>query len=144
APSFSVRANDGSVNSNTRAATVTYTSANDAPVLTGAQLTVAEGGTVVLAPANFGVTDPDSASFTFTVSLVTGGSFQVSSEGSSWSTATSFTTAQLLAGLVRFVDDGDETAPTFSVTANDGSTNSNTVAAAVTYTGVNDAPTLTG
>ncbi|WP_299763991.1 cadherin-like domain-containing protein [Ramlibacter sp.] len=143
APSFSVTASDGSANSNTLAATVNYTPANDAPVLTGAQLTVAEGGTVMLAPGNFSITDVDSASFTFTVSAVAGGSFAVDN-GMGWSGATSFTTAQLLAGKVRFVDDGDEVAPTFSVTASDGGAGSATVAAVVSYTPVNDAPTLTG
>ena len=34
---------------------------------------------MTLAPADIGVTDPDSASFTFTASAITGGFFQLSS-----------------------------------------------------------------
>ena len=42
--------------------------------------------------------------------------------------------------LVQFVDDGDEVAPAFSMTVNDGDVDSNTLAATITYTPVNDAP----
>ncbi|MEX0744435.1 MAG: cadherin-like domain-containing protein, partial [Phycisphaeraceae bacterium] len=141
APAFSVTANDGTANSNTLAATVTYTPANDAPVLNAVQLTVSEGATTVLAAADFNVTDPDSGAFTYTVSGVAGGSFEVFN-GASWNAQASFTTAQLAAGEVRFVDDGNEVGPSFSVTASDGTASSNTLAATVTYTAVNDAPVL--
>ena len=43
---------------------------------------------------------------------------------------------------MQFVDDGDEVAPSFSVKVNDGDVDSNTLAATVTYTAVNDAPVL--
>ncbi|MEX0744915.1 MAG: DUF4347 domain-containing protein, partial [Phycisphaeraceae bacterium] len=122
-------------------AQVGVTPVNDAPVLDAVQLTVGEGGTTVLAAADFDVTDPDNAAFTYTVSGVAGGSFEVFN-GSAWVAGTVFTTAQLAAGEVRFVDDGDEVAPSFSVTASDGTANSNTLAATVTYTPVNDAPVL--
>ncbi|MBC5783734.1 SBBP repeat-containing protein [Ramlibacter sp. USB13] len=140
-PSFSVAASDGALGSNTVAAGITFTPANDAPVLTGASLAVAEGGTVVLSTANFSVTDPDSTAFTFTVSAVSGGVFQVF-DGSSWNAATSFTSAELAAGAVRFVDDGDETEPSFAVTVGDGTATGNTLAAAITFTAANDAPVL--
>src|SRR6185436_17134605 len=113
APTFSVTVNDGTIDSNTLAATITYNPANDAPVLTGASLTLNEGQTITLSVANFGVTDPDNASFTFTVSGIAGGFFQLSSAAGT--PITSFTTAQLTGGLVQFVDDGDEVAPGFSV-----------------------------
>ena len=70
APSFDVTANDGSADSNTLSATISYTPVNDAPVLDSASLTVSEGQTVTLSGANFGVSDPDSSSFTHTVSSV--------------------------------------------------------------------------
>ncbi len=141
APAFSVTVNDGTANSNTLAATVTYSPVNDAPVVTSAALTLNEGQTVTLAGANFGVTDPDNAAFTYTVSGIAGGFFQLSSAAGT--PITSFTTAQLAGGLVQFVDDGNEVAPAFSVTVNDGTANSNTLAATISYTPVNDAPVVT-
>ena len=79
------------------------------------------------------------ASFTYTVSGVSGGYFQLSSAPGT--PITTFTSADLAGGLVQFVDDGDEVAPAFSVTVNDGAVDSNTLAATITYTPVNDAPT---
>ena len=76
------------------------------PVITAASLTVAEGGTVLIAPANVGVSDPDSASFAFTVSNVTHGSLQTTADGVTWTNAATFTTADLAASHVRFVHDG--------------------------------------
>lgn len=143
APAFSVRVNDGAADSATVAAVITFTAANDAPVLTGAQLAVTEGGTVILGSGNFSVTDPDSSAFTFSVSAVSGGTFQVW-DGAAWNAASSFTSVQLAAGWVRFVDDGDEVPPAFSVTVSDGTATGNTLAAGITFTGVNDAPVLTG
>ncbi len=140
APSFSVTADDGALNSNTSAAAITYTPVNDAPVLNAADMTVSEGQTVTLSGAHFSVTDPDSTSFTFTVSSITGGFFQLSSAAGT--PITTFNTADLTGGLVQFVDDGDEVAPSFSVTADDGALNSNTLATAITYSPINDAPAL--
>ena len=118
APAFSVTLNDGTDDSNTLAATITYNPVNDAPVVTSAALTVNEGQTVTLSAANFGITDPDSAAFTYTVSGVTGGFFQLSS--ASGTPITTFTSADLSGGVVQFVDNDNEIAPTFSVKVNDG------------------------
>lgn len=141
-PAFSLTASDGSATGNTRAANISFGNVNDAPTITGAMLVVTEGGTVVLGPGAFGVSDPDSSALTFTLSGVTGGSFQVF-DGSAWNAATSFTSAQLAAGSVRFVDDGDELIPSYSVTVSDGSATGNTVAGSISFTSVNDAPTVT-
>ncbi|MBX3680413.1 MAG: DUF4347 domain-containing protein, partial [Rhodocyclaceae bacterium] len=140
APSFDVTVNDGTADSNTLSATVSYTPVNDAPVLASASLTVSEGQTITLGVGNFGVTDPDSASFTYTVSSVSGGYFQLSSAAGT--PVTSFTSADLTGSLVQFVDDGNEAAPAFDVTVNDGSADSNTLSATISYTPVNDAPVL--
>ncbi|WP_200832433.1 cadherin-like domain-containing protein, partial [Cognatazoarcus halotolerans] len=116
---------------------ISYTPVNDAPVLDSASLTLSEGQTVTLSDANFGVSDPDNSSFTYTVSSVSGGYFQLSSAVGT--PITSFTSADLTGGLVQFVDDGNEVAPSFDVTANDGSADSNTLSATISYTPVNDA-----
>jgi len=141
APSFSVKANDGVIDSNALAATINYTPANDAPVLTSASLTLNEGQTVTLTGANFAVTDPDNGSFTYTVSALTGGYFQLSNNAGV--AVTSFNTADLTGGLVQFVHDGNEVAPSFNVKANDGISDSNSLSASINYTPANDAPVLT-
>jgi len=52
------------------------------------------------------------------VSGISGGYFQLSSAPGT--PITTFTSADLAGNLVQFVDDGDEVAPAFSVTVNDG------------------------
>src|SRR5205823_2571348 len=126
--------------------TVNVAAVNDAPVITAASLTVAEGGTVLITAANVGVNDPDSSSFAFTVSNVTHGSFQTTTDGVTWSNAISFTTADLAASHVRFVHDGSVTAPTFSIQANDGAALnnlSNVFVGSVSFNNVNHAPVAT-
>ena len=54
--------------------------------------------TVTLSGANFGVSDPDSSSFTYTVSGVSGGLARPAPDHG-------FTSADLTGGLVQFVDD---------------------------------------
>ncbi|WFP52110.1 cadherin domain-containing protein [Methylomonas sp. EFPC3] len=135
-PSFSVTVNDGALESNTVAATINYTGVNDAPVIGSATLTLSQGQTVTLSAANFGVSDPDSASFTYTVSSVSGGYFQLT--GNPGASVTSFSSAQLAAGQVQFVDDGNEVVPNFSVTVNDGGASSNLVNAEITYSSSDD------
>ncbi|MCG7920533.1 MAG: Ig-like domain-containing protein [Candidatus Thiodiazotropha lotti] len=118
-----------------------FLDANDAPVLNSASLSISEGETVTLSGTNFSVTDPEENSFTYTVSSLSGGYFQLSSNPGV--SITSFTTANLNGSLVQFVDDDNEVAPSFSVSANDGFNDSNTLAASVTYTPVNDDPNIT-
>jgi hypothetical protein len=110
-------------------------------MVTNAALTVAEGDTVVLGASNIGVSDPDNTSFTFTASNVSHGRFEATADGTNWVAATTFTTADLNAHHVRFVHDGGEDAPTFSIRAEDGSGGlSNVRAGTVNFTHVNDAP----
>ena len=148
APTFSVQADDGVIANNLSgvvAGSVDFATVNHAPVITKASLAVAEGGTTVLGAASFGIADPDNASFTFKVSNVSHGAFQVFN-GVLWLAATTFTTADLNAGHVRFVHDGSETAPSFSIQADDGGAInhlSGVVAGAVEFASVNDAPLLT-
>jgi hypothetical protein len=148
APTFWIQADDGaSANhlSNVFTGSIDFTNVNDPPVITAASLTVAEGGTVLFTPANLGITDPDSTSFTFTVSHVTHGTFQTTTDGVYWTNATTFTSAALAAGHVRFMHDGGEAAPTFSIQADDGASAnhlSNVFTGSVAFTNVNDPPVI--
>ena len=138
-PAFTLTPNDGSVNGTAVSVDPTVTAVNDAPLLSGASLTVQEGQSVTLSAANFSVSDPDSSSFTYSVSAVSGGIFQLSSAPGS--AINSFTSAQLSAGAVQFAHNGEEASPAFSVAVSDGTASSATVVASVSYAPVNEAPT---
>ncbi|MFO1148314.1 MAG: Ig-like domain-containing protein [Alsobacter sp.] len=142
APTFSLTAN-GTADSNTLAATVTFSNTNDArPHQRG--LTLSKSATVVLAAADIGITDPDSTAFTYTVSGTSRTApSRPSSRLATWGAATKASPQRSSPPAVRFVHDGSEIAPTFSLTANDGTADSNTLAATVTFSNTNDAPTLT-
>ena len=103
------------------------------PTFTGMTLTIAQGATDVLTDANFSISDPDTSHFLYTVSNVTGGQFEVSN-GTAWTTATSFTTAQVEAGHVEFVQDNTDTAPNFSISAADGANHSAAITPTVNFT----------
>lgn len=144
-PTFSIQADDGAA-ANHASSVFTGTVSNPAividfiPTITAASLTVSEGGTILVAPADIAVTDADDTSFTFTVTNVAHGTFQTSTDGIVWTTGTQFTTADLNAHHVRFIHDGGEAAPTFSIQANDGIGVSDVFTGSVTFTNVNDAP----
>jgi VCBS repeat-containing protein len=121
--------------------TINLTGVNDAPVLNSFNLTVAEGGTVVLSLADLNITDPDDSDFIISVQNVTGGEFQVWN-GSAWVAAPTggFTTLQIAAGEVQFVHDGGEAEPSFSIWVSDGTDISVPISPTVNFTPVNDDP----
>nr|WP_244499648.1 cadherin-like domain-containing protein [Tardiphaga robiniae] len=125
--------------------TITITGVNDAPTITGTSIEVVLGGVTVLSDTSFTVSDPDGTTdFTFTVSNVTGGAFEVWT-GTEWVPATSsvfqllsvtsetgtsetsytFTSEQLAQHHVRFVSDGSTSQPTFTVQVDDGGSHNN-------------------
>ncbi|SEH75526.1 cadherin-like domain-containing protein [Tardiphaga sp. OK245] len=122
--------------------TITITGVNDAPVITGTSIEVVLGGATVLSDTSFAVSDPDGTTdFTFTVSNVIGGSFEVW-DGAEWVPATNsvferlsvtnetgtsytFTSEQLAQHHVRFVSDGSTSQPTFTVQVDDGGSHNN-------------------
>ena len=147
-PSFSVQADDGVAANNLSGVTagdIEFAGVNDAPVVTRATLAMVEGAAVVLSAANIGVSDSDSSSFTFTVSGVTHGTFEVFN-GESWAIATSFTSSDLAAGRVRFVHDGSEVAPSFFIQADDSASTdhqSTVLPGSLEFVNVNDTPVIT-
>ncbi|WP_441276863.1 T1SS-143 repeat domain-containing protein [Tardiphaga sp. 172_B4_N1_3] len=137
--------NDGLDNSITHTATVHVLPMNDAPSLAGPlAATVTEGGIHTLTAAELGYTDPDNTAseVVFHVSNVQHGT--ITNGGAP---ATSFTAAELAAGLIKFTHDGSEdSTTTFQVTVEDGNQDGSTpVPGTFTFTveGVNDAPVNT-
>jgi Concanavalin A-like lectin/glucanases superfamily/FecR protein/Cadherin-like len=124
-------AHDGAFTANTATATIDV--APLPPVLSSMTLDVVQGGTELLTNADFSVTDPNGSNFLYTVGNVTGGQFEVFN-GENWVVAQTggFTTAQIEAHHVEFVQDGSATPPNFSITAADCT--SNTVSAPIAPT----------
>ncbi|WP_280705032.1 VCBS domain-containing protein [Bradyrhizobium sp. BR13661] len=135
ADTFTVQTTDANGATGTATFTVDVTGANDAPVVTQASLAVSQGGTTTLSTADLNYADPDGPNgfVTYTVSNVTHGYFVLDHDGKS-DVADSFTSDDVGAGRVHFVDDGDASAPTFSVTANDGILDGSTVEANINFT----------
>ncbi|WP_426240859.1 cadherin-like domain-containing protein [Pararhizobium sp. DWP1-1-3] len=135
--------NDGIGNSAEQIATLHVTALNDAPTIEGGTMTavVAEGGSFTLSPNELKYHDWDdnAAGVTFFVSNVLHGT--ITNGGAP---ATSFTAAELEAGLIRFNHDGSEgSAASFNVMVEDGNEDQNGPAPAVfpfnlTVTPVND------
>src|SRR5439155_351553 len=123
--SFTFKANDGSLDSNTATVTITVTPVNDAPVAQDGSLTTAEDtpktGTLV-------ATDIDSASLTY--SLVS----TASAHGT-------VTITNVNTGAYSYAPAADYNGPaSFTFKASDGSLDSNTATVTITVTPVNDAP----
>jgi VCBS repeat-containing protein len=125
--SFTYKANDGSLDSNTVTVSITITAVNDAPVaVADSGYSVAEGGT--LNGTSVLANDTDAENDALTAILVSGpanaSSFVLNADGT-------FT----------YVHDGSETtSDSFTYKANDGTDDSNTVTVSITITAVNDAP----
>ncbi len=140
--SFTFTVTDGAITIGTYTHNYNITSVNDAPVVVANSLTISESGTVVLTNADLLAADSDNtaAQLTYTVSGVTGGRFElVASPGVA---ITSFTQAQINSGLVQFVHDGNEAAPTYSVTVSDGGLSDGPYAASISFTNINDVPLI--
>ena len=92
------------------------------PELTGNFLKISNGETVILTQGNLNTTDTDTsfAGLTYTASQIQNGSFV--HRDSPLTPITSFTHADVLGGVIRFVHDGNGTAPDYSISVSDGNT----------------------
>jgi len=113
----------GSSETLTSAQTAVVSAVNDAPVVLRNQLTLSAGDSIVLSSAMLAATDADHADsgLTFAITSVSGGQFELISDPGV--AITSFTQAQVTAGQVRFVDDGDNSAPDYTVQVSDSLVN---------------------
>jgi MYXO-CTERM domain-containing protein len=122
--SFTFRANDGTVNSNTATANITVTPVNDAPVAVDAVATTAEDTAVNI---TLSATDVDSMSLTYTIATqpVNG-------------------TVTITGNVARYTPNANfNGSDTFTFRARDGALDSAPASIRVTVTPVNDAPVAT-
>lgn len=121
-----------------------FTNVNDDPALEVNALTIKEGDTVVFSGSNLLASDPDSelSQITFEINDITGGTFFLN--GVELIEGKTFTTAALSFSELSFVDDGDEIAPSYTVTARDPEGGASLPAAAdVSFEQSNDPPVFT-
>jgi len=127
AASFTYKANDGSLDSNTATVTITVTAVNDAPAAAADAYTTPEDTALTVAAPGVLGNDTDADGNALTAILVAGpagGALALNANGSfTYTPAANFTGAA-----------------SFTYKANDGSLDSNTVTVTITVTAVNDAP----
>ncbi|MBV6624129.1 MAG: DUF4114 domain-containing protein, partial [Rivularia sp. (in: Bacteria)] len=138
-PSYDVEVSDGSLTTDKNSANITFTNINDAPTLENNTLTISESGSVTISNQNLSATDIDNddTTLTFTVSNLKNGEFQVNQVAQN-----SFTQQQINNGLVKFIHDGSENPPSYDVEVSDGNLTTDKNSANITFTNINDKPTL--
>ncbi|MFH7242490.1 MAG: cadherin-like domain-containing protein [Spirulina sp.] len=142
---FTLSLADGSGGTTVAPGNVIFTPTNDPPVLSINAFPVTEGGTLKLSATNLSVVDPDNtpAQLRYTVGGLAGGQFSRDTNLDGVPDApgiTTFSQQDVLDGLIFFVHDGNEAAPSFTLTLTDGTVTLPAVPANVTFTRVNDAP----
>ncbi|MEZ0262669.1 MAG: cadherin-like domain-containing protein, partial [Alphaproteobacteria bacterium] len=143
--SFTFTVTDGTATLAAATFNVTITPVNDPPVISAnSTLTVLEGGTTAITTAQLSATDPDTlnTALVYTVTTVPlHGRVELSSNPGV--AVTSFTQADIVAGIVQFVHDGSE-APTdtFRFSLSDGTTTFPNLTFNVGVTPVDDAPVV--
>ncbi|MGD1944114.1 MAG: cadherin-like domain-containing protein [Leptolyngbyaceae cyanobacterium] len=122
-----------------------FTNVNDDPTLDLNALTIDEGGEVTFsAEENLAASDPDStlSQLRFEISAVPGGTFFLN--GTELVDGVTFTSAAIAFKELTFEDDGDEIAPTYSVTVRDPEGGSSEpTPATVILNPINDPPVIT-
>lgn len=92
------------------------------PVMNGFGVTLHQGETVGLVASNFASSDPGFSNLTYSVHNVVGGQFEVDSGGGFVPAPTGgFTTTDIAAGHVEFVQDGTSTVPGLMIHVSDTS-----------------------
>ena len=116
--------------------------ANNPPSISTNSFSIVEGASVTITNAVLAATDSDDADagLSYSFSSIVGGEFQLTTNPGV--AVTSFTQNQVDNSEVIFVDDDNETAPSFSFTVSDGTNTTAITPASISYTSVNDEPTL--
>lgn len=133
--------------------TVDVVATNNAPTLVGGTMTLVEAGAFSLNTTLLAASDVDTVASSFVYRLTsepTAGLLYVDNNGNALNDAgdttlgsnSTFTQAELTAGKVRYLHDGNETNDSFQISVSDGVLSSAAVTIAITRTPVNDAPLL--
>ncbi|BHH85198.1 cadherin-like domain-containing protein [Desulforhopalus sp. 52FAK] len=122
--------------------TVSISDINETPAITENSLTINEDQTVTLTSSDLAATDEESidGDLLFTVETVDGGQFENTDLPDT--AITSFNQTDVADGKIIFVDDGDETAPSYSISVSDGTLTSAEASATIDFTAINDAPVI--
>ena len=123
-PSFSTSVSDGERHSTASSPLIEFVRINDSiPAITAKTLFIKKGAVLTLTPANLAATDADSStweSLSYQIQNLEGGRFERKANSGIWETSNQFTNQDIQGQLVRFVDDGDDNAPSFSIQVSDG------------------------
>lgn len=144
--SFTFSLSDGTTALSGNTFNITVSPVDDAPVLAAnAPATANEGSTVTLTTANLNTTDVDTANYNLTYTLTSNPSNGYLQYNTSPGTAiTSFTQADLQAGLVEYVHNGSETtSDSFTFIVADLTTTLSAATFSINVNPVNDAPVIT-
>ena len=144
AVSFSFNVDDGTTITTANTAALVVDAVNDMPDIGLNQLTLNEGDTITLGSGQLDGSDVDHAdsAIVYTVSGLSNGYFALTSAPTT--PVTQFTQADVAGGQVRFVHNGSEAAPTYTLTLSDGTLSSPASVANITFTNLDDAPSISG
>ncbi|QQE66990.1 hypothetical protein GFS31_36950 [Leptolyngbya sp. BL0902] len=151
APTYTLVVSDGEGATATIPSSINFTNVNDAPTFLFRNVAITEGATVTLGLNNITATDPDHPDdqILYGVSNVVGGSFfRNGTLLTPWDAANprdpnaTFSAVDLSLGRITFVDNGDNSPPSFSFVAVDPDNAATTVPAIISFTPVNDPPVL--
>ncbi len=142
--SFSYTVSDGFGATDTVTSTITIHGVSNGPTLNTNEVTVVEGAVVTLTSTHLSATDPDDLDSTlaFSVTNVTGGHFAEATSAAVPIFA--FQQQQVTNGEIVFIDDGNGTGPSYSVSVSDGTNATTPQAASITFSSSNDRPTSIG
>jgi Cadherin-like/Beta-propeller repeat/Bacterial Ig domain/FG-GAP-like repeat len=123
---------------------ITIRESNDAPELANNSFSISEGRALTLTSANLSAIDIDTdvATLIFNVSDITNGRFELASNPGE--EITSFTQANITAGLVKFIHNGLEITPSFKINVSDGTGATTAVRGEITFTNMADDHDLNG
>ncbi|WP_227545911.1 putative Ig domain-containing protein [Marinobacter fonticola] len=119
--------------------------ASGGPVGSANGMIVAEGSAVALGTENINFSDPDTDRGQIAISVTEVSNGQFENSGNPGVAITSFTQESVDLGQVTFVHDDSEVAPTYSLSASDGTTSTAPSAGDVRFSHINDnAPVISG
>ncbi|WP_020474269.1 cadherin-like domain-containing protein [Zavarzinella formosa] len=145
ADAFTVTVSDGTVTTPAFTVAITITPVNDPPTIAvNTGVTVLENGSVSFSTASLSTTDPDNTPAQLTYSIQIGNGPAHGEIRKNGVAVTSFTQADVNAGLISYVNNGDETtSDSFTINVSDGTLSAGPVTVNITVTPQNDPPTVT-